>query len=185
MNECIQIIFSGVVALATVVYALLTWKLVSETKRLRELQTTPDIHVYFEIAETDISYVYLIIKNIGYGVAQNIRFKLIKDFQHYDSTKQELNTKGAIKNGIDNFYPNQKISYLFTDLSKNYNDKINDYIDLVINYEDINEKKYEKKIKLTLDEFSGTGKLSIPNSYIGRIAYELNEIKTLIKSEKK
>jgi hypothetical protein len=34
--EILTVIFSGVVASATVVYAILTWKLVSETRRMRE-----------------------------------------------------------------------------------------------------------------------------------------------------
>ena len=37
----LTIFFSGVVAASTVVYAVLTWKLVSETRKMREVQTEP------------------------------------------------------------------------------------------------------------------------------------------------
>jgi len=39
------VLFSAVVALATVVYAILTWRLVTETKEMREVQTEPKIFV--------------------------------------------------------------------------------------------------------------------------------------------
>ena len=42
-----SVLFSGLVALATVVYVVLTWKLVSETKKMRKVQTEPKICVLF------------------------------------------------------------------------------------------------------------------------------------------
>jgi hypothetical protein len=36
LNDTLQIVFSGVVALSTVVYSILTWRLVSKTRRMRE-----------------------------------------------------------------------------------------------------------------------------------------------------
>ena len=41
------LLFTFIVALATVVYAVLTWRLVSETEKLRIVQTEPDISVLF------------------------------------------------------------------------------------------------------------------------------------------
>jgi hypothetical protein len=37
------LLFSGVVAVSTFFYAILTWKLVSETRKMREAQTEPKI----------------------------------------------------------------------------------------------------------------------------------------------
>jgi len=46
-----SVLFSGLVALATVVYVVLTWKLVSETKKMRKVQTEPKICVFIQPRE--------------------------------------------------------------------------------------------------------------------------------------
>ncbi|OQA92886.1 MAG: hypothetical protein BWY27_00147 [Bacteroidetes bacterium ADurb.Bin234] len=93
MNECLQIIFSGIVALSTVVYAVLTWRLVSETRKTREIQVTPDIHVFFEKSEADVHFVYIVLENFGYGIAYNTTFEIIKDFSVYDFEFERLENK--------------------------------------------------------------------------------------------
>lgn len=182
MNDTLQIIFSGVVAFSTIIYAVLTWRLVSETKKTRKIQITPDIHAYFEMSETDATFIYLIIENIGYGVAKYVKFKIIKDFQFYDLEPQQLSSKGIFKTGLKYFYPKQKFKYLFTDLSKKYDEKIHDNIEISLTYNDISNYNYKKEINLTLDEITGMGKMRPPDSYIGRIAYEIKEIRKLLES---
>lgn len=41
------LVFSGNVAVSTFIYAVLTWRLVSETKRLRVAQTDPMVSVTY------------------------------------------------------------------------------------------------------------------------------------------
>ena len=38
-----NLLFSGIVAISTVVYAFLTWQLVSETRKMRKVQTEPSV----------------------------------------------------------------------------------------------------------------------------------------------
>ncbi len=136
MSELFQIIFSGVVAISTIVYAILTWKLVSETRRMRQLQITPDIHCYFEMSEASATIVYIIFENIGYGIAKKIHFNIVNDFRFYDHKEQRLDSKGAIKNGLKNFYPKQKLKFFFTDLSKKHDEKIEEEIEINLTYKD-------------------------------------------------
>jgi hypothetical protein len=49
MPDVLLLVFSGVVALSTVVYAVLTWKLVAETRKMREAQTEPKVSVFVEM----------------------------------------------------------------------------------------------------------------------------------------
>jgi len=49
--ELASLIFSALVAVSTMVYAVLTWKLVSETKKMREAQTEPKISVSIQPRE--------------------------------------------------------------------------------------------------------------------------------------
>ena len=80
VGEILMVIFTAVVALSTGVYAVLTWQLVSETRRLREAQTEPRVSVMLELAErVGHGGMELVIRNEGQGPAQNIRFKFQGD----------------------------------------------------------------------------------------------------------
>ena len=74
-KEAATLLFAFVVTLSTVCYALLTWSLVSETKKLREAQTEPKIAAWFELS-IHLPFAYLRIQNIGLGPAFNISFEL-------------------------------------------------------------------------------------------------------------
>ena len=43
-----QVLFSAIVAFSTMVYAYFTWRLVSETRRMRKIQTTPEVCAYIQ-----------------------------------------------------------------------------------------------------------------------------------------
>jgi hypothetical protein len=55
--------FSGIVALSTVVYAILTWSLVAETRRMRRAQS--DARVGIELVENSwsLGLVDLVVRN--------------------------------------------------------------------------------------------------------------------------
>jgi hypothetical protein len=183
INEILQIIFSAVVALSTVAYSILTWRLVAETRRMREFQITPDINIFFERSEADPSFTFIVFKNSGLGYAKNVKIKIIKDFEHYDNINQELKSKGIIKNGIESFYSNQSYKFYFTDVSQNHHQKMSDNLLLKTTYYDLNNKMFTKEINLSLFELTGMSVLTPPDSYLGMISYELSEIKKLIKEE--
>ena len=71
----LTIVFSGVVTSATVVYAILTWRLVAETRRMREIQTEPDISITTLNREESVSLVDIRFQNIGLGTAHHIGSK--------------------------------------------------------------------------------------------------------------
>src|SRR2546430_2764152 len=73
-NASLTLLFSCTVAIATVVYAMLTRALVRETIQLRRAGTNPDIAIYFEPDEKSISIVTLVIRNIGSGPAYRLAF---------------------------------------------------------------------------------------------------------------
>jgi hypothetical protein len=51
-SGALSVLFSAAVTVATVVYAILTWKLVRETMLLREAQTEPRIEITAQPFET-------------------------------------------------------------------------------------------------------------------------------------
>ncbi len=181
MNNILQIIFSGLVTLSTIVYSILTWKLVSETRKIRKFQNTPDINIFFERAEADASFVYIVFKNSGLGHAKNVKFEILKDFEFYDNQHFEIKKKGIIKDGLENFYSNQFYKFFITDLSQKNAEKRDDNIIIQVTYYDIDDSKVIKKFNLSFSGVSGTSVLSPPDNYVGRIAHELKEIKQQLK----
>ncbi|MBI5778974.1 MAG: hypothetical protein HZA49_05915 [Planctomycetes bacterium] len=77
-----NLLFSFLVSLATIVYAILTWRLVSETRKIREIQIDPKISINIQPKEEAKSFIEMVIKNIGLGPAYNISFELSNDFEH-------------------------------------------------------------------------------------------------------
>lgn len=186
LNQTLTLLFSGIVAISTVVYAVLTSKLVKETRATRLIQNTPDVQLYFEKAETETHFVYFIIENFGMGIASDVKLRIIKDFKKYEIERLRLSNMGSFKHGIRNFYPKQRFKYFFTNLLENYEDKINDILEIEVSFKDIFNNEYHRTFNLRIDEILGTGKMqNPPDSYIGRIWFELSEVKKILKEDKK
>ena len=76
-------VFSCVVAVSTVAYAILTWKLFSETRQMREAQTEPRVSIRLEMNHTGLHGYELVIRNEGQGVARNVRFEFEGDSSYF------------------------------------------------------------------------------------------------------
>jgi hypothetical protein len=63
------VLFSLVVTGATVFYAILTSRLVSETRKMREAQTEPNVSVNISSKEETTYLKDMLIQNIGLGAA--------------------------------------------------------------------------------------------------------------------
>jgi hypothetical protein len=177
INQILTLVFSGIVAISTIVYAILTSSLVKETKATRLLQITPDVQIYLEKAETDAHLVYFIIENFGFGIASDVKFTFIKDFEFYESDRLRISNMGSFKHGLSSFYPRQRYKYFFTNLLTDFENKRNDNIEIQVAYKDIYNKKYERNFILGINEILGTGMMMTPpDSFLGRISHELSEI---------
>lgn len=182
LNQTLTLVFSGIVAISTIVYAYLTAKLVKETREMRLLQITPDVQVYLEKADTNPHFVYCIIENFGYGKASDVKFTIIKDFKYYENERLGLSKMGSFKHGLSSFYPKKRYKYYLTDLLTNFENKIENSIEIGVTYKDIHKQKYKRNFVLRIDEILGSGMMqNPPDSFIGKISYELKEINKTIK----
>ncbi|PKB44376.1 hypothetical protein AX016_2595 [Cellulophaga sp. RHA19] len=180
--EILQIIFSGIVTLSTIVYAILTWKLVKETRMMREFQLKPDIRIYFERGEIETNYVYLVLENKGFGTALNVNFIFLSNLSSYSDDYFDVKNKGVFKNGVAAFYPNQKFNYYLLNVNKENHTKVNnETIKIEASYEDITKRKIKTTFDLSIAETSGIGKITPPNTYVGRIPFFLENINKSIK----
>ena len=104
-NVNLGIVFSGTVAASTVVYAILTCRLVSETRSLRKAQTDPQVSVRVESDRGDHDgLLELVIRNHGGGAAQNITLGFEGDPAHF-GTNYPIDQMAIIADGIHYLEP--------------------------------------------------------------------------------
>jgi len=102
-----SVVFSFIVSVATVIYAILTWKLVSETRKMRELQTRPNVFIILQSREEWINFMDIIIQNVGPGAAWDLKFEVVGDIEN--NMVKELLSIGFIRNGLRYLAPGQRI----------------------------------------------------------------------------
>ena len=142
------VIFSGVVALATVFYViltifyvLLTMGLVSETKKMREAQTEPNVFVSISSTEERTYLKNLLIQNIGLGAAYNIKFEVDPDFEY--AKRRMLSELNFVKNGLHCLAPNQKISFFIASIPEIVMKKKKSFFEIKVKYENRLGKTYK------------------------------------------
>jgi len=147
------LIFSFFVAGATVMYAILTRKLVSETKKMREAQTEPKISVTIQPSDHWLMIINMVIQNIGLGPAYNISFKINPDFE-FDKG-EFLSELGFIKRGLNYLAPNQKLQFILTFLSDDFKEKINKVFEVTVCYRNRINKEYTDVYLLDFSQLIG------------------------------
>jgi len=89
-----------VLTVATIMLALKTWQLVIEQIKIRKASVEPFITVYLETAETNPTWKFLIVQNIGTGGAKDLKFDIKKDLTGYGSQVKSISSIGLFKNGM-------------------------------------------------------------------------------------
>ncbi len=146
--------------MATVVYAILTWRLVSETRQMREAQTEPIISIIIKPKDEWKNFIDLIVKNIGPGSAHMINFQVNPDFE-YEKGKY-LSEINFIKKGLNYLSPGQEINFFLTSMIENHKDKIKTAINIKVNYQNILGSFYEKTFLIDFSDFAGLTWLGTP-----------------------
>lgn len=175
-SGALTVVFSCVVTIATVAYAILTRSLVSETKKMREVQTEPRIEIALKSLNFAINIVRLHVRNIGLGPAKNVKFTshIISGGEGAEKLLNEFNKTNFLKNGLKYFGPNHELHSGYTDVTEDYDAKIATVLDYQVEYESITGKKYKDHIIIDMSEQEGLIQLGKPNLYA--IAKSIEEI---------
>ena len=100
LGQVLMVVFTGVVAASTVVYAKLTSKLVSETRAMRKAQTEPRLSVQVELDENiRDGRMDLVIRNHGDGGAEDIRIGFKGDPTYFNDDRP-IDQVSIIRNGL-------------------------------------------------------------------------------------
>ena len=168
----LTVVFSGVVAYSTFQYAKLTKSLVTETKKMREAQTTPNVLVTIEPEEFDL---YLVVRNVGLAPAYDIKFNINPDIEPIE--KHPLSTVGFIKNGLSILAPGQEIkTLLLAPLFYKFKEQINTILDIKVMYKDISEEQITEGYQIDLSQFEGTLTVTSQSSYENTLLKAIQDI---------
>jgi len=155
VSDIFLLLFSAVVAISTVIYAGLTWSLVRETRRMREVQTEPKISVFIEFNERTGYGMDMVIRNDGQGSANNIKFKFQGDPTYFDKDRP-IDQLPIIKKGLTYQAPNQTFRiFLGFLLGDAYDSAIQNPWSIDVVYESHSKQSYQDSYTIDFSLFSG------------------------------
>ena len=146
---------------------------------MRKSQVEPQIIAYLDLAETKADIVYIKTKNIGLGIAKNVKFNIIKDLDYQNAGK--LSNCKYFTEGVNYFPPLHEDKHFLFSFQSETNKKAVDYIELEVEYESILGEKKTECYKLEFKELTGKGNLTPPDTHIGNIGYRLEKIEKILK----
>ncbi len=160
-------VFSGIVMLATVVYAVLTAALVKETRQMREAQTEPRIEVAAIPLEEFVNIITLRVKNIGLGPAYDVRFQLRGESQSAGESEliQDFSKSQFLEIGLRYLGPGEALRSRYTQMTKNFEAKIKARLIVEVTYHNAIGRCYKNTIPVYFEEFEGYGTLGTPHLY--------------------
>lgn len=160
-------LFTAVVTVATAVYAVLTWQLVTETRRMREAQTDPHVVVYFEPLEELLLLGRLRVKNIGLGAAYDITFSLRPEGAHAGAQRllDDFTKTKFLVRGVGFLGPNQELQSGYTKFNEGYEEKIRAVLVVNLRYRSVTGRWREEQCRIDFSEIEGTTRIGTPPLY--------------------
>lgn len=134
-------IFSFILAIITLIYVILTRKLVLENKKTREVLNAPKVITVIEPSPERASLVEMVLKNIGFGPAFNIVIKVEPDLFCY-SGKKLLSEHSFVKRGISYLAPGDKFRHFLNEASDMKKEEIETIYKGSLTYKDVYGKVY-------------------------------------------
>ena len=160
LDEILLLVFTGVVSVATAAYAILTWKLTAETRRMRQAQTEPMVSIWFAPRPESINFVDLIVRNTGLGPAFDVEFVVTPDFE-YDNGRF-LSQLNLMANGVPYLAPGQTIQFFLTSLIERFDQKINTPFVITARYRDAQGKQFANDYTIAFSQLEGLAQLGEP-----------------------
>lgn len=156
---------------------------------MRKVQTEPNLSIFMQPLEQSLSFIDLVIQNIGLGPAYNLIFKIDPDFE-YERGKL-LSGRGFLKKGIGYLAPSQKIVCFLTSLFENRKSKLENSFKIRVKYENAMGIMYDDIFEIDFSELIGLERIGTPpihkiadniekiNNNIDRISSGFNRVKVI------
>ncbi|TNJ38770.1 hypothetical protein FGF66_07235 [Chlorobaculum thiosulfatiphilum] len=156
-----SIIFTAVVTLATISYAILTYWLVKETSLMRQVQTEPKIEITVRCHEVHINIMRLHVRNIGLGPAFNVKFtpKALNGGDAASKLIDALTESNFFNVGLAYISPGQEFISGYTNMTEDGEEKIKAIIGFDVMYESVTRKIYNETLIVDMSEHKGTRRI--------------------------
>lgn len=161
----LTVMFTAFVTVSTIAYAILTWRLVSETRKMREVQTEPKIHISTETHERALQIVYLKISNIGLGPAQNVKFnpRVISGGEPAEVLLKDLTASNFFNVGLRHFGPGDIRRSSYTEILNDFEGKTSSVLSFKVSYESVTGKRYSDEIIVDMSEIKDNYQIGTPD----------------------
>jgi hypothetical protein len=166
-SGALSVIFTGVVTLATAVYAALTWQLVSETRRMRKVQTEPKLEITLRSVDEAIHIQRLHVRNIGLGPALQISFnpKVLAGGDGGKALLEELTETNFFRTGISYLGPGEERYSHYTQMHENHDAKVESVLAFDVSYRSATNETYTETLVIDMSERKGSYQLGKPHLY--------------------
>lgn len=149
---------------------------IRESYLMRRFQNMPEISMFLKFAEASPALLYLVIENVGTGVARNVKFEILKNYKHYKYPDSDLIQKGIIKSGLENFYPKQSFKYFIDHTAGNWEDKKLEQIVIQVFYDGSFFSRKRKTYTMTVEQYAGGSHSKSGDTYPAHIAQSLEQV---------
>jgi len=173
-EKLITLIFTFFVTMSTVVYALLTRKLTTETIKMRKAQTDPKLTVYLKHNDAGIHFLNFVVENIGTGQAYDVKMTVIKEPELKKKNGNMLKELGIIQHGLKHIAPRQKIETWYMSFIGIYEQVINDSIEISIEYKNDSKENISEYFIINFSQFGNINQLG--GNPIQKIAQNMEKI---------
>lgn len=175
-SGALTVIFTAVVTLSTVVYAVLTAVLVAETRRMRQAQTEPKLEVVIKPREEWVSLIHVYVRNIGLGPAYDISFEVSaeKGGDGAQALMDDFTKAHFFGTGLRYLGPGQERVSGFSQMTEKADQKIESVLVFAVRYRGATGKQYQEKFWLDFSEFKGHTQIGKPP--LNAIAQHLEKI---------
>jgi hypothetical protein len=168
-----------IIAFVIALYVALTWGLVSETRKLRKLQTEPNVFLYLEPRNEHKQLTDLFIENTGLGPAYSIKFDVITDFMFMEDDeegKMFVSNANIVKRGIKYLAPHQKKRIFSTAFYEVREFNSESYYEIKIEYEVNAYTKKKDAFPLSFFEESENRITMVTDPFEKRLLEAVNKI---------
>lgn len=167
LNEntgALTVIFTAIVTLATVVYAVLTAALVKETRQMRQAQTEPHVDVSFKMRDETLGFLDIAVRNIGIGPAYDIHFSIhqVAGDLVAAGLMKELKEIHFLQSGVRYISPGQELKSFFTSMYERYDAKLVSQISIEITYKNAVGSNFKENFLLDFSELKGITRIGEP-----------------------
>jgi hypothetical protein len=181
-----DLIFAFVVAISTVVYAYLTYKLVTETRAMRRVQTEPRLEIAIKPFEDSIHLLRLHVKNIGLGAARDVTFDIAPRKPDDDGAKAliaDFSEAKFLTTGLSYLGPGSEWVSQHSHIVEKFKEKIASSFVVTARYKNVIGQRYEGHFEFDMSAFGGQEQLGKAHLYsmavsLEKIAKDLSHLST-------